>query len=608
METTTTLSHVLDVDEEKCVNCHKCISVCPIKYCNDGSGDTVKVINDMCLACGACIKACTHDARNYRDDISEFVDAVHNKTKMVAVVAPAIAANFPNHYLKINSFLKDLGIDAIFDVSFGAELTVKSYVDHLKTNKPKAIISQPCPAIVTFIQIYRPDLIPYLAPSDSPMMHTMKMILNYYPQYSHHKIVVISPCVAKRREFDEVGIGDYNVTIKSLKKLLDDNDIDLLQYADTDYDNPPAERAVLFSTPGGLLRTAEREVPTIGQVSRKIEGREVIYPYLEMLNQQIKAGYAPVLIDCLNCHAGCNAGPGTLNLDKHPDEIEFHVEKRNKEAQKKYSSPKKVDKLLDKFWKRETYKRTYKDLSGNNSINIPTEMELNGLYVQMQKLKEEDFYNCAFCGYDTCERMAVAIHNGLNKKENCYHFKSNVITGLAESVKTTSDVLHQQSEKVKSFIIQMQRVTLFLKTEFNGLLDTVNSNNGKLNEFDKIANSISSIAKQTNILSLNAAIEAARAGDLGKGFSVVAAEVRQLAESSGNESEKIRPYLQEIALLFSVIKSKINDASSKFEASTQLNNEMSESLESISNMIVELNQKTGLFVDQTHHILEKNVN
>ncbi len=359
MKNTIPLSYILDVDDEKCVNCHKCIAVCPIKYCNDGSGTTVKVINDMCLGCGTCIKACTHDARNYRDDMQKFLDAIANKTKIVAIVAPAIASNFPDQYLKINSLLKELGIEAIFDVSFGAELTIKSYVDHIVNNKPKAVISQPCPAIVTYIQIYKPELIKYLAPNDSPMMHMMKMIRKYYTQYSNHKIVVISPCVAKRREFDEVGIGDYNVTIKSLKEFMDLNKIDLSHYSDTEYDNPPAERAVIFSTPGGLLRTAEREVPTIGQISRKIEGVETIYPYLENLNIQIENGRAPVLIDCLNCHVGCNGGPGTLNHDKHPDEIEFHIEKRNHEAQKKYKSPKDVDKSLDKYWKRETYLRKY---------------------------------------------------------------------------------------------------------------------------------------------------------------------------------------------------------------------------------------------------------
>ncbi|HEX2936633.1 MAG TPA: [Fe-Fe] hydrogenase large subunit C-terminal domain-containing protein [Bacteroidales bacterium] len=304
MKSTIKLSPIIEVDDDKCVNCHKCIAVCPIKYCNDGSGNTVKVINDMCLGCGACIKACSHDARTFLDDTEKFIDALNHKEKMVAIVAPAIASNFPGEYLKINTLLKELAIEAIFDVSFGAELTVKSYIDHIENNKPKAVISQPCAAIVTYIQIYKPELLRYLAPVDSPMVHTMRMIKTYYTKYSNHKIAVISPCVAKRREFDEVELGDFNVTIRSLKKLIDDNGIDLSHYKETDYDNPPAERAVSFSTPGGLLRTAERDMPNIGQITRKIEGQEAIYPYLENLNQQIASGYAPVLIDCLNCHAG----------------------------------------------------------------------------------------------------------------------------------------------------------------------------------------------------------------------------------------------------------------------------------------------------------------
>ena len=167
------LSCVLVVDDSKCVNCHKCISVCPVKYCNAGSGEAVKVNNDMCLACGACIKACTHNARIYIDDTEKFLHDLSLGTKIVAVVAPAIASNFPDKYLNFNSFLKEIGVDAIFDVSFGAELTIKSYLNHIENNKPTCVISQPCPAIVTYVEIYHPELIQYLAPADSPMVHTM---------------------------------------------------------------------------------------------------------------------------------------------------------------------------------------------------------------------------------------------------------------------------------------------------------------------------------------------------------------------------------------------------------------------------------------------------
>ena len=603
METSAPLRRVLDVDASKCVGCHKCISVCPIKYCNDGSGEAVTVIDEMCIGCGACIRACTHDARTYRDDVEQFLEAVRNKVKMVAVVAPAIASNFANDYLKVNTLLKSWGVEAVFDVSFGAELTVKSYVHHIEQNSPKAVIAQPCPAIVSYIQIYRPELLTHLAPADSPMVHTIKMIKNYYPQFSTHKVVVISPCIAKRREFDEVGMGDFNVTMLSLAQIISDNKIDLAAMAETEYDNSPAERAVFFSTPGGLLRTAERVVPKIGAISRKIEGIESIYPYLDGLNDQINLGYAPLLIDCLNCSSGCNGGTGTSNQHLHHDELEFHVEKRSKEAQEKFNHPNEVDRSLTDFWKPTDYARSYRDLSANNRIKWPNAIELDEIYTSMQKIEESDFFNCAFCGYGSCEKMAVDIHNGLNRPDNCYHFKSNVISKLAADVVTASESLQEQSQLVKSYMIDMNSVNGYLESEFSQLLDVVNSKFGKLEEFDRIVQGITNIAKRTNILAINAAIEAGRAGESGKGFSIVAAEVKRLAEISEGESDKIKPYLAEISHLFSDIRNKIILSSDKFDAASELNHNMSDSLQLISQLIIDLNEKSGHFRQEASAIL-----
>ena len=140
------------------------------------STNSVTINENMCIGCGNCIDACTHEARFGMDDIDSFLSDVRSGVEMVAIVAPAAAANFPGKYLKLNTWLKSLGIKAVFDVSFGAELTVKTYLDHVKRNKPKTVIAQPCPAIVTFIELYQPELIEHLAPADSPMLHTVKMI------------------------------------------------------------------------------------------------------------------------------------------------------------------------------------------------------------------------------------------------------------------------------------------------------------------------------------------------------------------------------------------------------------------------------------------------
>lgn len=188
---------------------------------------------------------------------------------MVAIVAPAVAAVFPDRYLELNGWLRSLGVAASFDVSFGAELTIRSYLEHIEATDAKVTLAQPCPAIVAYAELYQPALLQYLAPADSPMLHTMKMVRSFYPAFLKHRFVVLSPCYAKKREFVDTGFGDYNVTFASIAKYLRENRVRLETFKKTDYDNPDAERAVLFSTPGGLLRTAERWNPEVGAIARK---------------------------------------------------------------------------------------------------------------------------------------------------------------------------------------------------------------------------------------------------------------------------------------------------------------------------------------------------
>jgi iron only hydrogenase large subunit-like protein len=431
--------------------------------CNDGSGDYVKVNAELCVGCGQCIEACTHGARSGLDDFEPFMADLSTGADIVAVVAPAAASNFDGRYLELNAWLSSLGVTALFDVSFGAELTVKSYLEHKAENDPNLIIAQPCPTLVTFIEIYRPELIQYLAPADSPMMHTIKMIKKFFPRYASSRIAVISPCYAKRREFDEVGLGDYNVTFKSLEDYIAKKGIELAHYPPRPYDGPAAERGVLFPTPGGLMRTVERHVPGISGLTRKIEGQPEVFDYLAHLSASIDKGSSPLqpLVDCLNCEMGCNAGPGTSNRGKHPDLIEGYVETRNHLARESFkkgllvktekSVKRAMEKLVARYWQKGLYDRSYVDRSKSfrDAIRRPTDEEIRQVHIKTHKRGKRDILNCGACGYKSCEQMAVAICNGLNRPENCRHYVSVEVAMMHEDhrneIKRTIDEVAKAS-------------------------------------------------------------------------------------------------------------------------------------------------------------------
>ena len=84
------------------------------------------------------------------------------------------------------------------------------------------------------------------------MLHTAVMIKTFFPQYKNCRIAAISPCAAKKREFDETGLVQYNVTMLRLKQRMTEARQYLSSYPAVEYDGPEAERAVLFSSPGGL--------------------------------------------------------------------------------------------------------------------------------------------------------------------------------------------------------------------------------------------------------------------------------------------------------------------------------------------------------------------
>lgn len=553
------LRPVINVDPEKCCNCHRCISVCPVKMCNNGSGSYVSINHDLCIGCGTCIDACVHGARTGIDDMPEFFRDLKSGISIVAIVAPAVAVNFSGKDLNLNGWLKSVGVRAVFDVAFGAELTTKSYVEQIKKENPMIMISQPCPALVSFIEIYRPQLIQYLAKADSPMAHTVECIRHFYPEYRDCRIAVISPCFAKRREFDENGRGDYNVTMKNLDLYFREHNIDLTSYPQVDYDNPLAERAVLYSTPGGLMRTAERFVPGISSKTRKIEGQPAVFEYLAGLDRSLSSGCKPYyqLVDCLNCEKGCNRGGGSINNNMPLDELEDLVESRARARQEKWRTGgkpsrfalRKLEKTVNAYWKPVIYERVYQDRSVavEKFIKEPNESELQQVYESMGKHSKSDIYNCGACGYNSCEQMAVAIFNGLNRKENCHHYVMNLANQdhekeIREAMNSITEAVRSGSEALQSNVRDLQEIRNMNMLTTEGIKKL----NTKMNGIWDIVGIISNVADQTKIIAFNAELEASSSGEAGKNFHIVATEIRRLSDTIIDSIKEIKNIIDEI--------------------------------------------------------------
>jgi len=182
------------------------------------------------------------------------------------------------------------------------------------------------------------------------------------------------------------------------------------------------------------------------------------------------------------------------------------------------------------------------------------------------------------------------IANSLQKVDN-------MNTSLNDRLKELVEQIESTSKNVDDGKNEMQENMTKTNEAFNSLVDTVKAVEelkGLSNEVSKTIDMISEIADETNLIALNAAIEASRAGEHGRGFAVVAEKVRELAETSIENANNTRRIVQ------SIVKN-IDQVTDNTKSTQKIFNMLHESAKKVNGYFYKIDETQKITIDTMEH-------
>lgn len=295
-------------DMDKCVLCKRCVRTCidlqevgVLEAINRGHETHIGTFLDkplaevICINCGQCINRCPTAALRANDPRDEIWAAIDDPTKHVVIqTAPSPRAAIGEEFGlepgksftgELNTALRRIGFDKVFDTNFTADLTIFEEGTELILRLYKALVKKEpvalpqftscSPGWVKYLEHFYPDYIHNLSTAKSPQQMFGALIKTYYAKKmnidpANIVSVAVMPCSAKKFECNRPEMNssgykdvDYGLTTRELAQMLKESGIYLPEMPKSDFDDPfgnASGAGLIFGATGGVMEAALRTI------------------------------------------------------------------------------------------------------------------------------------------------------------------------------------------------------------------------------------------------------------------------------------------------------------------------------------------------------------
>lgn len=288
-------------DTSKCILCGRCIARCQKAHGNGilgfenrgfktivGPAFNRSFQKSPCLLCGQCVTVCPTGALMEKSEIALVDEAFKSGKKVIVQTAPAVRAALGEEFGnpigtcttgKMVAALRRLGFYRVYDVNFGADLTIMEEANELlhriKENGPLPMITSCSPGWVNYAEYYYGDLLPHVSSCKSPHEMEGAIIKSYFAEKNGIDpkdifVVSIMPCTAKKFEKEREqlrnrdGLKDVDavLTTRELAKLIKRAGINFNRLPNEEFDQDLlgeySGAGVIFGVTGGVMEAALR--------------------------------------------------------------------------------------------------------------------------------------------------------------------------------------------------------------------------------------------------------------------------------------------------------------------------------------------------------------